>query len=112
MNIFRKVYRLLSSSQRRDAFVLMPLMVFGMFLEAISLGAVVPVTSIMVKGNLSQYPFLHFATDGLKIGEEKIIIYAMLGLAGLFLIKNIFLAFLAWRQANFSYSIRDLLSWA
>ena len=72
MNIFRKVYRLLSSSQRRDAFVLMPLMVFGMFLEAISLGAVVPVTSIMVKGNLSQYPFLHFATDGLKIGEEKI----------------------------------------
>ena len=110
MNIFRKVYRLLSSSQRRDAFVLMPLMVFGMFLEAISLGAVVPVTSIMVKGNLSQYPFLHFATDGLKIGEEKIIIYAMLGLAGLFLIKNIFLAFLAWRQANFSYSIRADIS--
>jgi ABC-type multidrug transport system fused ATPase/permease subunit len=110
MNIFKKVYRLLLPFQRKEAFILMPLMIFGMFLEAVSLGAVVPVTSIMVSGKFSQYPFLNFATEGLNVGEEQIIIYAMLGLAGLFLIKNIFLAFLAWRQANFSYSVRADLS--
>lgn len=111
MNVFLKTYRLLSSSQRKEAGLLLPLMVLGMLLEAISLGAIVPATGVMISGNLSQYPLLSTAVDRFKVfGDFEPITFAMISLAILFLIKNSFLAFLAWRQATFSYSTRADLS--
>ena len=111
MNVFVKAYRLLSPSQRNEAWILLPLMVLGMFLEAISLGAIVPATGVMISGNLSQYQTLDILSDRFKmIGDFNPITFAMIGLAILFLIKNTYLAFLAWRQANFSYSTRADLS--
>jgi ABC-type multidrug transport system fused ATPase/permease subunit len=111
MNVFLKAYRLLSSSQRKEVRLLLPLMVLGMLLEAISLGAIVPATGVMISGNFSQYPLLSIAGDRFKVfGDFEPITFAMIGLAILFLIKNSFLAFLAWRQATFSYSTRADLS--
>ena len=111
MSIFLKAYHLLSSSQRKEAWILLPLMVLGMLLEAISLGAIVPATGVMISGNFSQYPLLNIAGDRFKVfGDFEPITFAMIGLAILFLIKNSFLAFLAWRQATFSYSTRADLS--
>lgn len=111
MSVFLKAYRLLSSSQRKEAWILLPLMVLGMLLEAISLGAIVPATGVMISGNFSQYPLLSIVGDRFKVfGDFEPITFAMIGLAILFLIKNSFLAFLAWRQATFSYSTRADLS--
>ncbi len=111
MNVFLKAYRLLSSSQRKEARLLLPLMVLGMLLEAISLGAIVPATGVMISGNFSQYPLLSIAGDRFKVfGDFEPITFAMISLTILFLIKNSFLAFLAWRQATFSYSTRADLS--
>lgn len=111
MSVFLKAYRLSSSSQRKEAWILLPLMVLGMLLEAISLGAIVPATGVMISGNFSQYPLLNIAGDRFKVfGDFEPITLAMIGLAILFLIKNSFLAFLAWRQATFSYSTRADLS--
>jgi ABC-type multidrug transport system fused ATPase/permease subunit len=111
MSVLLKVYRLLSSPQRKEAWILLPLMVLGMFFEAISLGAIVPATGVMISGNFSQYQLLNIASDRLKIiSDFNPITFVMIGLAILFLIKNSFLAFLTWRQATFSYSTRADLS--
>lgn len=111
MSVFLKVYRLLSPSQRKGVWILLPLMVLGMFLEAISLGAIVPVTGVIISGSFSQYQSLNIAKDSLKItGDFNQIELAMIGLVILFLIKNVYLAFLAWRQSAFSNSIRADLS--
>lgn len=111
MNVLLKAYRLLSSSQRKEVWVLLPLMVLGMLLEAISLGAIVPATGVMISGNFSQYQLLNIAGERFKIIENfNPITLAMIGLAILFLIKNSFLAFLAWQQSTFSYSTRADLS--
>jgi ABC-type multidrug transport system fused ATPase/permease subunit len=110
--IFTKLARLLNRAQRRSALVLLGLMLLGMTLETLCTGLVVPAIALMMQQDLAtsspQFrPVLEWLGNP---SQTDLIVTVMLGLVAIYLLKNLFLAFLAWRQARFAYGVQTQLS--
>jgi len=112
MTVAGKLWHLLAPKQRRTAFALLMLMLVGMVLETLGIGLVIPALALMTQTDLAaKYPML---TPGLvRLGNpshEHLVVAGMLTLFGIYLVKAIFLAFLAWRQATFVFRLQADLS--
>lgn len=107
-----KLLAILTPSERRQAFVLLVLMLVGMVLETLGVGLVIPALSLLTQPNpLSHWPALMSAFPGFDgLSRERVIIFGMLALVVAYGIKTAFLAFLAWRQVGFVYRIQADLS--
>jgi ATP-binding cassette, subfamily B, bacterial PglK len=94
---------MLSATQRRVGIMLLGLMLIGMVLETFGISLVIPILALMTKGDLvSQYPVIVPWLERLgNPSHEELITFAMLVLAGVFVVKVMFLVFLAWFQARF-----------
>lgn len=112
MNIFTKSHALLTSAERRRALVLFALMIVGMLLETLGVGLVIPAITVMMQGDLvARYPVMASILSFLgKPSQTELIVTVMLGLVGVYLVKNLFLAFLFWRQTQFSFDVQANLS--
>jgi ABC-type multidrug transport system fused ATPase/permease subunit len=108
----QKLWYLLSHEQRRAAVVLLGLMLIGMLLETLGIGLVIPALALMIQTDLTaKYPALIPWLNSLgNPSHESLIIGGMLTLVGVYVIKALFLAFLAWRQAHFVYALQADLS--
>lgn len=92
--------------------MLLSQMLIGMMLETLGIGLVVPALSLMTQGDLAvNYPTLAPWLHSLNThSREWLVIAGMLTLVGVYAIKALFLAFLAWRQASFVYGLQSHLS--
>lgn len=92
--------------------VLLALMVIGMLLETLGIGLVIPALVLLTQSNLtSSYPMLQPALQALdNPSQQTLVVGGMLVLVGIYLIKSLFLAFLAWRQMHFAYEVQAQLS--
>jgi ABC-type multidrug transport system fused ATPase/permease subunit len=108
MSLAQKLWYLLTSVQRRSAVVLLGLMLIGMVLETLGIGLVIPALALMTQGDIAaKYPALVPFLD--TIGNptrEELIIAGMLILVGIYLVKGLFLGFLAWRQSHFVFELQ------
>ena len=98
---------MLSSAQRRTVILLFGLMLIGMVLETLGVGLVFPIIALMTKSSLAaDYPMLVPWLDYLgNPSQEKLVVLAMLFLFGVALVKVLFLAFLAWQNASFTFKV-------
>ena len=112
MTFYKKIYSLLTVNDRRAARVQFGLMIIGMVLEMLGIGLVIPAIAIMVQGDaISNHPIISDVIVFFGItSQEQLIILAILGLVIVYFIKNLFLAFLTWRQADFTFDIQAKLS--
>jgi len=112
MSTVRKIYQLLTRNQRRSAAVLLGMMLIGMALETFGIGLIIPVLGLLTAQDLAaSYPLLEPLLDALgRPTHEQLIMGTMLALAGIYGIKALFLAFLAWRQSRFAYDAQASLS--
>lgn len=112
MNVTTKIYALLIPSERRGAIVLLGFMMVGMLLETLGIGLVIPAITLMMQGDLvARYPVIESLLGFMgRPTQAELITTVMLCLVGVYLIKNLFLAFLLWRQANFAYDVQANLS--
>lgn len=112
MTTYTKIRELLTPAERGSALVLLGLMVVGMLLETLGIGLVIPAITLLMQGDLAtRFPAL--ATVLSRIGnptQAQMVIGAMVGLVGVYLVKNVFLAFLAWRQTHFAFGVQAQLS--
>jgi ATP-binding cassette, subfamily B, bacterial PglK len=112
MKVFHKLQALLTKSEQKSAIALLIMMVMGMFLEAFSIGLVVPLLTLMIQDNISQkYSFLdqiYSSTNHLT--EYQVVILGMLLLVTIYAFKNLFIAWLTWWQARFSFDIQKHVS--
>ena len=108
----RKTYSILTPAERRSTLMLLTLMFIGMFLEMLSVGLVIPVMALLTQSDYaSKYPDLLPVFEVLgNPGQQSVVIGGMLGLIGVYLCKNIFLAFLVWHQTSFTFSIGEQVS--
>jgi ATP-binding cassette, subfamily B, bacterial PglK len=108
----KKFWFILTPAQRRAGFLLLGLMFIGMMLETLGISLIIPILTLMTNNNLTtEYPLLVPWMNRLdNPSHEKLIVFAMLSLFGVVLLKVLFLAFLTWRQANFSYGVKSDLS--
>ena len=107
-----KIWNLLTSAERRSALLLLSLMFIGMILETLGVGLVLPALSLLTQGDIAhKYPTLQPILQTLgNLSQQNLIIGGMLVLVGMYFIKAIFLAFLAWRQTCFAFSMSAQLS--
>ncbi len=108
----RKIWYLLTHAERRSAAVLLGLMLLGMALETLGVGLVIPTIALLTSGDVGRnYPVLQPLL--LAIGnpsQRAVAAGCMLALVGLFLVKALFLAFLAWQQTRFAFNVQAQLS--
>jgi ABC-type multidrug transport system fused ATPase/permease subunit len=111
-SILRKIRFLLTASQRKSALGLLGLMVLGMTLETLCTGLVIPAIALMTQQDLvATYPQFRPLLDYLgNPTQAELIVGVMVGLVGIYLVKNLFLGFLAWRQTRFAFGVQSQLS--
>ena len=112
LSIGRKISGLLTSAERRSAVVLLCLMFIGMLLEMLGIGLVIPAIAILTQPDYAErFPALQPFLAGLgSPSHEVLVIGAMLGLVAAYLIKALFLAYLAWCQTRFAFDVQARLS--
>ncbi len=111
-NIVQKIWAVLSSSERSSVFVLFLLMFIGMILETLSVGLIVPIIVVLAENDIANkyqklIPLLDFLGDP---SPNKLVTISMVALIIVYIIKNIFLAFLAWYQTRFIHVVGAKLS--
>jgi ABC-type multidrug transport system fused ATPase/permease subunit len=112
MSAGRHLLQLLSAPQRRAAVGLLGAMLLGTVLEMLGVGLVIPVMALVTQGDLAaRYPAMAPWLDGLGApNRERLVIIGMLSLASVSVIRALFLAYLASRQANFAYGVQADIS--
>lgn len=111
-SIYAKTYKLLTPKERREALVLLAFMIVGMLLETLGVGLIIPVITLMMQSDLvSSYPAMapilnYFGNPS----QYVLIIVVMLILVVAYIVKNLFLALLVWKQTHFALGIRVSLS--
>ena len=100
MPLYKKAWLLLSNKQKKYAIFIFVLMVVAMILETLSIGIMLPLLSVLLKGETDSSFFSYFFTFGYV--EGKNLIYVGLAVTFIiFLTKNIFLLFNHWHQSKF-----------
>ena len=112
MTTSAKIYSLLTSSERKNAVMLLLLMFIGMGLEIMGIGLVIPAIALMSKQDLAlSYPRLQPVLNALgNPTQTQLIIGAMITLVVINLIKVLFIAFLTWRQTRYTMEVQVQLS--
>jgi ABC-type multidrug transport system fused ATPase/permease subunit len=111
-SIAQKIWGFLMPAERHNALMLLGLMVIGMALETLGVGLVIPALSLLTQQDLvHNYPALQPILQTLgNPSQQNLIIGGMLVLVGVYLIKGLFLAFLAWQQTRFAFGAQTQLS--
>ena len=108
----QKIWGLLTAVERRDAVVLLGLMIIGMVLETLGVGLVIPALALLTQSDFAHdYPALQPLLQTLdNPSQETLVIGGMLMLVGVYLIKALFLAYFAWQQTYFIFNVQAQLS--
>ena len=112
MNIFQKIYFLLSLADKRRIIVFFILLLVATMFELLSIGVVFPFITILLGSNLPDN--LTFINEFLlAISNTLSISYLSTGLAvliSIFIIKNIFLTYYSWWKFGYSNQVQINLS--
>ena len=98
--------------ERRSVLTLLGLIFLGMLLETLGVGLVIPALSLLTQNDIaSNYPALQPILQTLgNPSQQNLIVGGMLTLVGVYLVKTLFLAFLAWRQMRFAFGVQAQFS--
>jgi ABC-type multidrug transport system fused ATPase/permease subunit len=110
--IANKIWSMLTHREQRNAIVLLGLMLIGMMLETLGVSLVIPALAMLTQGNIAlRYPAFQPVLDALgNPSQQTLVIGGMLVLVGVYLIKAMFLALLAWSQMRFAFGVQEQLS--
>ncbi|MDD6491316.1 MAG: ABC transporter ATP-binding protein [Firmicutes bacterium] len=106
--ILKKLMVLLDKRQKRVMVLLIILMLIGAVLETAGVSMVLPVMNVVMDENaVEKHGYLQVICRILRIDNEdtrSLMIFTMVGLIGIFVIKNIFLFFQQKAQLKFVYT--------
>ncbi|WP_215319374.1 ABC transporter ATP-binding protein [Polynucleobacter paneuropaeus] len=110
--VVKKIWRLLDRQERKNALVLLVMMIIGIMLETLGIGILIPAIALFTQDDISlKYPILQpFLQQLGNPSQASIVITGMLVLVGVFLIKSFFLAFLVRQQMQYCFGVQARLS--
>ncbi|MDT0632204.1 ABC transporter ATP-binding protein [Rubrivirga sp. S365] len=102
--IFRQLNYLLSAREKRNGGLLFLLMLGGAFSEVVGVGAIPAFLAVIViPEKILEYGPARAVYDTLGIGSSReMILWAAVGLIIVFVVKNLYLTFLAYAKARYS----------
>lgn len=109
---FSHITAILTPEQKKRSLFVIALVTFGMFLEAVGVGIIIPVVAVISDVNIvTNYPVL--GTFLSRIGNpdhSTICIYAMVMLVGLYFVKSLFLSYSIRKESEHIFSLQEELS--
>lgn len=110
--LLSQILSLLNKSERRQAAWLLVLMLIGMVLETLGVGLAIPVATILMQenGGAQNQTVTRLLQYFGNPPQTTVICWGMLVLVVAFVGKNIYLAFLMWKQGKFNYRVQNHLS--
>jgi ABC-type branched-subunit amino acid transport system ATPase component len=113
MSLLKNFWSIISLSFKKNFIFLLLLTFLSTFFEALSLGLVIPVVSIIIDPNFFNEKFanyIFFISDYLnQITYLKKVFISLFLLLLLFVIKNLYLVYLYHRQFKFSYNLQTYI---
>lgn len=111
MHHISKIYKLLTSEERKLAYLLLCYMLIGAIVETASIGLIVPALSIMSQSAPSD-SLWRIKLENLlgNPNQDELVIIGVSTLFVVYLIKTLFLVFLTWKQNAFIFGVRSALS--
>jgi ATP-binding cassette, subfamily B, bacterial PglK len=108
----RKLHDILTPDQRRAAGVLLFLMLVGTILETLGIGLLIPTLALLTEPDIHlRYPAVAPLLARLGHPSHPQLVAAGISvLVGVYAIKALFLAFMAWRQMRFVYKVQASVS--
>ncbi len=112
MTAFRQIWQILLPRQRRQALLLVVMLLIGVFLEMLSIGLVVPLIAVLMQDNPAQYfPVLQPAFDSLgQIDQQTLMLTGLLVFVSAYVIKILFLALFCWYQTRVIFLVQAKIS--
>ena len=117
VSIFRKINYIFDKKQKKDLVVLGILILLGGLFETLGVSLLVPVVTLIVEPQriqtyIDKYEFLKVITTALHLDTNNSLIIAMLiSLIFVFVIKNLFMTYLTYRQSHFiAYNRNEMIS--
>jgi ABC-type multidrug transport system fused ATPase/permease subunit len=110
--IIQILFKLFDEKELKKTYILIFLMLIGIFLEVLSIGMFLPLLTFMVQDNFAIYlTNIFFFKTYLDNPDQKIIVFILLILLFfIFLIKNLYLAYLSNYQMKYVFDIQKNLS--
>ena len=98
--IFGLVWSLLRKGERQNALILGVYLIIGTVLEVLSVGVLVPLIRVLTQSNLqSKYPMINRIFP--NSSDQFIVVIILVGVIGIFILKELFLGFSLWMQRGF-----------
>ena len=88
MSLYKKTWLLLNSKQKNYIIFIFVLMFIAMFFEALSVGILLPLISILLRGDIDTSFFSYFFAFGTATGKNLIYVGLLITLV-IFLVKNL-----------------------
>ena len=101
----KKLKLLLNSREKKKILLFIPLTLFLVFLETISIGLIIPIISYLLENNnFINYDFLNTLIE--SIPRANLMIYLLISLIGVYLVKNLYVIFYNWSRMLLANSIQ------
>lgn len=100
--VYQKLNELINENERKKIILLTLFLFFGLILEIIALGLLMPTINIFFEKSIYEEYLIRFHIDSLitiKYEEVRYLLLILLG--GIYLLKNLFLVYLNYRQNRF-----------
>jgi ABC-type multidrug transport system fused ATPase/permease subunit len=112
ISLLKKAWHVQEPEEKKAASILFFLMLLGMLLECLGIGIILPILSLLHDEELvGKYPEFAQFVEWIGNPSHGGLIVVLFGvLLILFILKNLFLLYLSWRQSTFAYSVIGNLS--
>ena len=109
---YKKIFNLLNREQQKKLFWILILMLFGAILEMMGIGIIIPAINFIENSQL--FPKYSLLLSKIHFGgltDEQLAIVIFIGLFFIiYLLKNIFIAFMLWHQSKFTFNLMKFIS--
>ena len=104
----KTIWKILSIKNKREAIILSFMSIIGALVETIGIGLIIPILNILGNKNIvnENYFFSLIASASGNPTYEKLVIFTIFLYFGVYVIKAIYLGFLSWFQAKFTYGVK------
>jgi ATP-binding cassette, subfamily B, bacterial PglK len=112
MELIKKIFKILDKNDKFHFFTLLSIIFFSMILEMMSIGLIVPITSIIIdSGNkyLLSFNSMYFE-NFLLLSKESQILIVLTIFVFIYLLKSIYLTFMTIYLNSYSYKLKAKLS--
>jgi ATP-binding cassette subfamily C protein len=111
-SILKRLSYLLNANEKRNAVILFAMMWFGALLEVVGVGAIPAFVGVIsMPERLLEVEAVRFVYEALGITSvQGMVMWAALGLILVFLVKNLYLAFLSYAKARYTSGRRVAIS--